>query len=107
MVSQMHPLIWGGWWWKGDSAGCSDPCREHLSAWQKMDIFFLSKVCHMEAFKINWMSECWVFDMLTKCHVLCLFTSHSKLVKYDLLFLFYSEGNVLREIKQAVCGVSL
>ena len=45
--------------------------------------------------------------MLTKCHVLCLFTSHSKLVKHDLLFLFYGEGNVLREIKQAVCGVSL
>lgn len=43
--------------------------------------------------------------MLFKCHVLCLFTSHSNLVKYDLLFLFQSKGNVLREMKQPVCDV--
>lgn len=60
--------------------GFSDSCRNNLPARQVIDISFLSEICRIEALKINWVSWCWVFDRLTKCHVPCLFTFHSSLV---------------------------
>lgn len=93
MVSQMHPLIWGGWWWRGDSAGCSDPCRKHLSAWQKMDIFSRLQSLSHGSFKnkldVRMLSIWYAYQV--PCSVFIYFSQQARKIRFIISILWWRE----------------
>lgn len=99
MVSQMQPIDLG--WVVVEGRFCWLTPAENIFQLIKMDIFSHLQSLSHGSFKnkldVRMLSIWYAYQV--PCSV--LFTSHSKLVKHDLLFLFYGEGNVLREIKQA------